>query len=188
MQIPCLNPIAPQLPVTCLPGEKYMKSNHRVSVTGSVALGLPAQRAVAFLHDIRHIAGYEPKVSSVRVTAETATKGSYRAAGRFAGLSWRGEFSYELTPRGFHSELVSGPPGVEVRGGFFVRAERCGGCVVTHYESYRCARWLAPLKPLLRRYLVRAMKEELRKLAEMIAGRAQAAEKRGAVSPVLVRF
>jgi hypothetical protein len=116
MQIPCLNPIAPQLPVTCLPGEKYMKSNHRVSVTGSVALGLPAQRAVAFLHDIRHIAGYEPKVSSVRVTAETATKGSYRAAGRFAGLSWRGEFSYELTPRGFHSELVSGPPGVEVRG------------------------------------------------------------------------
>jgi len=83
-------------------------------------------------------------------------------------MRWRGKFSYEINNRGFHSEMLQGPSGVRVKGGFVVQAEGSHRCQITHYENYRLPHWMSPLTLLIRLYLFLAMKKELRDLADVI--------------------
>jgi hypothetical protein len=142
---------------------------NRISVTGTIAIDLPAENALAVLWDLKSIALYEPKVDSAWIKPETKKTGTYSLRGRFAGVPWDGNFIYELNDRGFHSEMTrSRPPGVSMNGGFVVKAECPDRCSVTHYERYRFSFWMLPLIPLFRPYLAWAMKKEMNQLAEVI--------------------
>jgi hypothetical protein len=141
----------------------------KMTVTDSIPLGLPAEQALAILWDVKNLRLYEPKVDAMRVEPETEGRGTYAVRGRFAGLPWRGIFSYVLNPRGFHSELLEGPSGVRMNGGFVVTSGRADQCLITHYERYQFTSWLALLAPLIRLYLTWAIKKELRGLAGVIS-------------------
>jgi hypothetical protein len=139
-----------------------------VACTGKISVGVRAEQALAVLWDIQNLKLYEPKADSAQVEPETKTNGIYTVQGRFAGMRWRGKFSYEINDRGFHSELVKGPSGVRVNGGFVVQAEDSHRCQITHYENYQLPYWMSPLVLLFRLYLFFAMKKELRDLAAII--------------------
>jgi len=141
--------------------------NH-VTCTGKISVGAPAEQALAVLWDIQNLKLYEPKADSAQVEPETKTNGTYIVQGRFAGMRWRGKFSYEINDRGFHSEMLQGPSGVRVNGGFVVQAEDSRRCQITHYENYRFSHWMSPLSLPIRFYLFWAMKKELRDLADVI--------------------
>jgi hypothetical protein len=140
-----------------------------VTVTDSIPLGLSAEQALAILWDVKNLSLYEPKVDAMQVEPEAEGRGTYAVRGRFAGLPWRGIFSYVLNPRGFHSELLKGPSGVRMNGGFVVTSGRADKCLITHYERYQFTSWLALLGPLIRLYLTWAIKKELRGLAVVIS-------------------
>lgn len=141
---------------------------NRVSCTGKISIGVPAEQALAVLWDIQSLKLYEPKVDSAQVEPETQTNGTYIVWGRFAGLRWRGKFSYEINDRGFQSKMLQGPSGVQVHGGFVVQAEDSHRCQITHYENYQLPHWMSPLALLIRLYLFWAIKKELRDLATLI--------------------
>ncbi|MCI0694246.1 hypothetical protein L0337_19845 [candidate division KSB1 bacterium] len=146
---------------------------HRISATDCIVLDLPAEKALAVLWDIKSLELYEPKVDSAQVRPETERKGIYSAKGHFAGIPWRGEFSYELNDHGFHSEMIRGPMRIEVNGGFIVNSEGPDSCLITHYEHYRFPYWISPLTLLARPYLHWAMRKELRELAGTIHSKVQ---------------
>lgn len=139
-----------------------------VVIKDTILIDALPERALAVIKDLNWLAHYEPKVDSVHVKATTPAGGTYTARGRFAGLPWRGRFSYEIRPHGFHSEMTSGPSGVQVSGGFVVRSHEQYCCRVMHYECYQVSWWLWPLVFLLRLYLIRAMKNELHAVAKLI--------------------
>lgn len=145
---------------------------NKVTVTDSVQLDVPAEQALAVLWEVKNLSLYEPKVDAMRVEPETPERGIYAIQGRFAGVPWRGIFSYVLNPRGFHSELLNGPLNVRMNGGFVVTSKRSEQCLITHYERYQFSSWLALLAPLIRLYLTWAVKKELRGLAGIICGKA----------------
>lgn len=140
----------------------------RISCTGKISIDVHAEQALAVLWDIQNLQFYEPKVDSAQVEPETQTNGTYIVQGRFAGMRWRGKFSYEINDRGFHSEMLQGPSGVQVHGGFVVQAEDSHSCQITHYENYQLPYWMSPLALLIRLYMFWAMKKELRDLAALI--------------------
>jgi len=142
---------------------------NKVIVTDSIPLNLPAEQALAILWDVKNLSLYEPKVDAMQVKPETEEKGTYSIWGRFAGLPWRGIFSYALNPRGFHSELLEGPSSVKMNGGFVVTSGRADQCLITYYERYQFTSWLALLAPLIRLYLTWAIKKELDGLAVVIS-------------------
>ncbi|MGH7494543.1 MAG: SRPBCC family protein [bacterium] len=154
---------------------------HQISVTDSIALDLPAEDALAVLWDIQTLKLYDPKVDSAWVKPETEKKGTYSVTGRFAGKLWRGEFSYELNDHGFHSEMIQGPQGIKVNGGFVVKAEHRDRCRITHYEHYKFPYWMSPLALLARLYLYWAMKKELRDLAQIIYAKNMGANRQESV-------
>jgi len=141
--------------------------NH-VTCTGKISVGAPAEQALAVLWDIQNLKLYEPKADSAQIEPETKTNGTYIVQGRFAGMRWRGKFSYEINDRGFHSEMLQGPSGVQVNGGFAVNSEGAQRCQITHYENYQLPHWMSLLALLIRIYLFWAMKKELRDLADVI--------------------
>ena len=145
--------------------------NNKVTVTDSVQLDVPAEQALAILWEVKNLSLYEPKVDAMRIEPETEERGTYAIKGRFAGLPWCGIFSYVLNPRGFHSELLKGPPSVRMNGGFVVTSRCSGQCLITHYERYQFASWLALLAPLIRLYVAWAIKKELQGLAGVICGK-----------------
>ena len=148
-------------------GRAGMMSNE-VVITENIFIDVPLEQALAVIQDLNWLARYEPKVDYVCVTPKAKTGGTYTARGRFAGLPWQGRFSYKIRPQGFHSEMISGPPGVQVSGGFVVRSEAQYRCRVMHYERYQLSWWLWPLVFLLRLYLKRAMKNELCAVEQLI--------------------
>ncbi len=125
--------------------QRKLWRNPHISVSGRVSVPVPAEHVVAFLWDLGSLARYEPKVDAVKVRPVTEKTGTYAAQGRFAGLPWGGRFSYALNPHGFHSEMIRGPRGMRVQGGFVVKSEGADVCLITHYERYQFPRWLFPL-------------------------------------------
>ena len=103
------------------------------------------------------------------VSPDTASSGTYKVRGRFAGVPWRGEFAYVLNDAGFHSRNAGIPAEEATIEGGFVVTPLAGGCTVIHYEQYLLARWLVPLKQLVRLYLRWSMSRELRDLERLIA-------------------
>jgi hypothetical protein len=146
---------------------KVMSIN-RLRVTGSIAVDVPADKALAILHNIERIERYEPKVDSIQVKPLMAATGTYSAQGHFAGMPWRGAFSYHLNDWGFQSEMVRGAMGIRVKAGFSVKSESVRKCSITHYEDYRLPYWASMLTLLLRPYLFQAMRREMSNLAEVI--------------------
>ena len=104
----------------------------------------------------------------MNVDPETPTKGTYRVRGRFAGVPWHGEFAYELNEGGFHSRTAGVPPDQATVEGGFVVTPIAGGCTVIHYEQYVLARYLLPIKALIRAYLRWSMRRELRDLEALV--------------------
>lgn len=141
---------------------------NRVSCTEKISVGAPTEQALAVLWNIQNLQLYEPKADSAQVEPETKTNGTCIVQGRFAGIRWRGKFSYAINDRGFHSEMLQGPSGVQVHGGFVVQTEDSHSCQITHYENYQLPHWMSPLALLIRLYLFFAMKKELRDLAALI--------------------
>lgn len=140
----------------------------RLLIVERMPVPLPRRRVLSYLWDMEHLADYEPKVDAVTVSPSGSRAGAYLARGRFAGIPWRGRFSYTLTEGGFHSEMLSGP--VKVRGGFAVRALAEDSCEVTHSEEYELPIWARPLAPLLKAYLRSSLKQELANVGRGAAG------------------
>lgn len=140
----------------------------RFSVIGKIGVSLPAEKVLAVVWDLNNVALYEPKVDAVQIEPEAGKKGTYSVEGHFGGIPWGGVFSYDLNGRGFHSEMIQGPSGVRFNGGFVVAPERQDQSTITHYERYQFPPWLSPLVPIIRLYLVWAMRKELRNLAKVI--------------------
>jgi hypothetical protein len=137
-------------------------------IRDEVLVEAPPEQALAVIKDLNCLAQYEPKVDSLRVTQKMRTGGTYTARGRFAGLPWQGRFSYEMRPHGFHSEMIAGPPGVRVSGGFVVCSDMPDLSHVIHYEHYQLSWWLWPFVLPLRLYLKQAIKNELHVVAQLI--------------------
>ncbi len=128
-----------------------------------------AHKALHFLQDLANIQKYEPKVSMAQVHRIGKERGFYVVSGFFAGIPWKGEFSYKCTEKGFHSEMLKGALAGRVRGGFVVSHESNDTCKIMHYEEYEIPGWLFWLIPFLRIYLQLAMKRELRLVARSLA-------------------
>lgn len=142
--------------------------SRKISVNGKTTLEMPVKKALAIIRKLQFLELYEPKVDSAQVKAATEMTGFYRATGHFAGLPWGGKFFYELEEDGFRSQMLGGSLGIKVMGGFRVKPESDASCVITHYERYEFPSWLSPFIFLIRSYLRRAMKEELRNLVKLI--------------------
>jgi hypothetical protein len=141
----------------------------RITVVSARELPCRRQDAVAAIRDIKNIERTEVKADAVVVSPETPERGTYRVRGRFAGLPWRGHFVYVLHDSGFHSRNADVPPEQATIEGGFVVTPLAGGCTVIHYEQYVLARWLVPLRHLIRAYLRWSMSRELRDLARLIS-------------------
>ena len=129
----------------------------------------PKEEAVAAIWEIKNIERTEVKADAVAVSPESSSKGAYRVRGRFAGVPWRGEFAYFLNDAGFHSRNADRPADEATIEGGFVVTPLADGCTVIHYEQYVLARWLVPLKHIIRLYLRWSMARELRDLERLIA-------------------
>ena len=141
-----------------------------VAVSRAVLVPAPKAAALAVLWNVENLAQFEPKVDTIDVSCATRARGMFRGRGRVAGLPWSGEFRYQLTERGFHSEETGvHRSGLKVSGGFRVYARAASTSAVIHYEHYRLPLWAAPLKPVVRWYVRRSMSQELANLSRLIA-------------------
>lgn len=141
----------------------------RITAVQALELSCPPAAALPAVWDIRNIERCEVKADSVRVHPRTDRDGTYEVRGRFAGVPWNGRFEYELNPTGFHSRDAGVPPDqAMVEGGFIVTPLGADHCTVIHYEQYVLARWLAPLSLLVKAYLHRTMRRELRDLRQLV--------------------
>jgi len=145
-----------------------MKS-HRYNdclVTGKALLENDFLSTLAFIQNLNHISQYEPKLKTARPEASNDKQGYYYAEGKFIGISWSGKFSYQLTTKGFHSEMIEGPLKHHMSGGFVITEEDIHHATITHYEKYAlpmATRWL---NCIIKPYLFFAMKKELRNIAK----------------------
>jgi hypothetical protein len=146
-----------------------MSMGRRITVVSAREMRCPREEAVAAIWEIKNIERTEVKADAVDVEPETATRGTYRVRGRFAGVPWRGQFDYVLNDAGFHSRNAGvAPEEATIEGGFVV-TPLADGCTVIHYEQYVLARWLRPLKPAIHLYLRWSMARELRDLERLLA-------------------
>lgn len=140
-------------------------------VTVVEALELPCLPSVVLpvVWDLKNVERCEVKADAVTVYPRTAQEGSYDVRGRFAGVPWRGRFEYELHPAGFHSRDADvSRAQAKVEGGFVVTPLGADQCTVIHYEQYVLAPWVAPLGRLVKSYLRRSMRRELRDLRRLV--------------------
>ena len=141
----------------------------RVTMVSAREMHCTRGDAVAAIREIKNIERTEVKADAVVVSPETSSSGTYNVRGRFAGVPWLGEFAYFLNDAGFHSRNAGIPAEEATIEGGFVVTPLAGGCTVIHYEQYVLARWLIPLKQLVRQYLRWSMSLELRDLERLIA-------------------
>jgi hypothetical protein len=141
----------------------------RVTTVSAREMHCAREDAVAAIREIKNIERTEVKADAVVVSPDTSSSGTYKVRGRFAGVPWRGEFAYFLNDAGFHSRNAGIPAEEATIEGGFVVTPLADGCTVIHYEQYLLARWLAPLKHLVRLYLRWSMSRELRDLERLIA-------------------
>jgi hypothetical protein len=142
-----------------------------VTVVSRRLVPAPAARARAAVWEIENIERTEVKADAVCVTKESPTVGSYTVRGHFAGVPWRGEFSYELHDKGFHSKSVPQPGrGSTISGGFVVEDISDEECFVLHYEQYRLPWYYRPLRAAIVAYLRYSMRRELRDLERILVG------------------
>ncbi len=141
----------------------------KVLVFDSIKISCNAQQAITVLHNIENIEKYEPKLISATIRKESDKRGTYKTKGYFAGVPWKGKFSYELRENGFYSEMLKSPlSGLKVEGGFIVEQVAENECKIIHYEQYFHPLWLLTLVPFLKRYLEKEMIKELKDLKEII--------------------
>lgn len=140
-----------------------------ITVTAALELPCPPHDALRAIWEIKNIERCEVKADHVDVHPVDARRGTYDVSGRFAGFPWRGRFDYELDDRGFHSRTADVPRDeATVEGGFVVTPLGAHDSTVIHYEQYVLAPWLRPFGALVRAYLRRSMRRELRDLRELI--------------------
>jgi hypothetical protein len=118
---------------------------------------------------VKHLASlpvWERKARRVTVKPAGPHHGNYTADGRIAGLvPWRASFEYELTGAGFHSWMPAPARGFQVAGGFHVRDDAPGSCIVVHYEQYHLPFANRPGAFAWRLYVTRSMNTELERIA-----------------------
>jgi hypothetical protein len=141
----------------------------RITAVSAREMHCSREDAVAAIREIKNIERTEVKADAVVVFPASSSSGTYKVRGRFAGVPWRGEFEYFLNDAGFHSRNAGIPADEATIEGGFVVTPLAGGCTVIHYEQYMLARWLVPLKQLVRLYLRWSMSRELRDLERLIA-------------------
>jgi hypothetical protein len=145
-----------------------VRMSRRITVVSARELPCRRRDAVSAIRDIKNIERTEVKADAVVVSPDTPERGTYRVRGRFAGVPWRGQFTYVLHDGGFHSRSAGVPPEQATIEGGFVVTPLAGGCTVIHYEQYVLPRWLVPLRHAIRAYLRWSMARELRDLERLI--------------------
>lgn len=144
-----------------------------VAVTSTRTMPVDPARVLPAVWEIKNIERCEVKADAVEVTRETEHRGSYRVRGHFAGVPWRGQFFYELNPKGFHSTNAPHPrKGTTISGGFVVEPVEPDACRVVHYEQYRLPLCFRPLRWPIACYLRWSMRRELRDLELLVVGSA----------------
>lgn len=133
-----------------------------------IELPCPTSQVLDYICNIHNLGRYEPKVDLLKVLPFSNGKGRYLARGKFAGVPWRGEFSYRLKKDGFHSESLSKPYWVSVEAGFVVKSRKAESSELTHYENYLFPIWALPYSALIKIYLKWAMRKELRNIRNAI--------------------
>lgn len=141
-----------------------------VGAVARITVPCTAERAVDAVQDIKAIELTELKAEHVVVEPTSDDRGTYAVTGRFAGARWRSRFVYRLHSAGFHSHKLEGekPHSWGISGGFVVAPLGGERCMVMHYEDYELPGYLIPLKPAILAYLRWSMREELRRLREII--------------------
>jgi hypothetical protein len=141
----------------------------RVTVVEALEFPCPPARVLPAVWDLKNVEHCEVKADAVTVHPRSPRSGSYDVRGHFARVPWHGRFEYELTDAGFHSRTADvAPDDATVEGGFVVTPLGADQCTVIHYEQYVLAPWLAPLARLVRAYLHRSMRRELRDLRRLV--------------------
>ena len=144
-----------------------------VEVVSTCTVAAPQESVLPAVWEIKNIELCEVKADVVDVTKETETRGSYKVRGRFAGVPWRGEFFYELNPKGFHSTNAAHPrKGTTISGGFVVEPVSDHECRVIHYEQYKLPLYFRPLRIPIQLYLRWSMRRELGDLARLVVSSA----------------
>jgi len=142
-----------------------------VAVTSTRTMPIEHTRVLPAVWEIKNIERCEVKADAVEVTKETERRGSYRVRGHFAGVPWRGQFFYELNPKGFHSTNALHPrKGTTISGGFVVEPVEPDSCRVVHYEQYRLPLCFRPFRWPIALYLRWSMRKELRDLERLVVG------------------
>jgi hypothetical protein len=138
-----------------------------LNVSRRILVSAPRDSVQQYLSDLREIAKYEPKVSSIEIAApaEGAAGPEAAVAGRFFGLPWHGTFRFELTQDGgYRGSMVSGPlRRMEIR---MALRPVIGGTSLEHEEIYELPLYLRPLTSLIRRWLDKTLETELDSVKE----------------------
>ena len=133
-----------------------------LNVSRRILVSAPRDSVQKYLSDLREIARYEPKVTSIEVApaAEGVAGQEASAAGRFFGLPWHGTFHFEMTSDGgYHGVMTHGT----------LRRMECrmtlrpviGGTVIQHEEIYELPLLLRPLTSMVRRWLNKTLETKL---------------------------
>ena len=131
-----------------------------LKVTRQTRVNAPPSFAAKYLRDISNLPEYEQKVEKCVASYPDEATATADVAGRFMGLPWKASFHMEFTDDGgFRSRMTKGPLG-RMQGGFVLKPVS-GGVQITHYEEYGFSVLLAPIYPLIRRWLGRSMEVEL---------------------------
>jgi hypothetical protein len=145
--------------------------NHMLNVSRRILVSAPRDSVQKYLSDLREIAKYEPKVTSIEVApaAEGVAGQEASAQGRFFGLPWHGTFRFEMTQDGgYRGVMVHGPlRRMEIR---MVLRPVIGGTVIEHDETYELPLLLRPLNSMIRRWLNTTLENELDSIKEGAEG------------------
>lgn len=142
-----------------------------LSVNRRILVSAPRDSVRTYLSDLREIARYEPKVSSIELSpaAEGLPGREASAQGRFFGLPWHGTFRFETTQDGgYRGVMVRGPlRRMECR---MVLRSVIGGTMIEHDETYELPLLMRPLNSLIRRWLDKTLESELGSIKEGAEG------------------
>ena len=145
-----------------------------LTVVEALEVPCPPAEMLPAIWDIQNVQHVERKADTVAVhpdgngaapTTSRATSPACRGRGALTTSSTRPAFT-AVTP----TSPATRPPS---RAASSSRPSAPSTCTVIHYEQYVLSPWLAPIAPLVQRYLRRSMRRELRDLRRMVTGTAE---------------
>lgn len=141
-----------------------------ISIVRQVLIRASQEAVSQYIHEIHHLADYEQKVDTCRVSYPEPGLALAAVTGKFMGLSWKGVFQMRFTPDGgFTSRMMRGP--LKHMTGNFRLEPTHSGTVLTHQENYRLPWLVRPFYPIVAAWIASSMETEMAIIKQTVESR-----------------